>query len=97
MNNFFCLFQIETISLSQQTLFLLFAETTFLPESESSQNYCLLVVQITGGEAVTSGAWGDVTDGDEALKNGGESGGIGRWCQMYDRLSYQGSSGEGLM
>ena len=38
----------------------------------------LLVIQITGGEAVTTGAWGDAIAGDWAIKNGGESGGIGR-------------------
>ena len=46
-------------------------------QSESSF-YCLLVIQITGGEAVTTGAKGDATAGDGAIKNRGESGGIGR-------------------
>ena len=62
----------------------LFDDTSFLPEALPLSLlllvkilfFLLFVIQITGGEAVTAGAWGDAIAGDWAIKNGGESGGI---------------------
>ena len=105
-------FKLTIISFFEQMLVLLFYDTSFLPEALPLSLLLLvkilflllLVIQITGGEAVTTGAWGDAIAGDWAIKNGGESGGIWvyinhpwiRRCDVRYLTGYQGNIGRGV-